>query len=81
MIAILILRIFPQDVRVIIYVEQLAGNLIITDTNKVEIYILDKMLNKLTSTNAGQNPINKTYKRSRKKAKEVKFSDFKTKDL
>ena len=69
----------PQEAPVTIYAEKSAGHLTITDNNEarqVEIYNSDKLPDEVSSTNTGQKIVKKSYKPSRKKAKEVKFSEF-----
>lgn len=66
-----------------IYVEQPAGQLVIADNNdahQVEIYTPAKLLDEITHTNTGQKVVKKSYKLSRKKAQEIKFSEFKKTD-
>jgi hypothetical protein len=71
----------PKDVPVAIYAEQSAGNLIIAGNNddrQVEIYIPSS--DKGIHTNIGEKSVTRKYYRSRKKAKEVQFSEFKKTD-
>ena len=67
----------------IIYVEKSTGNLIIGQNNaarQVEIYIPSKVTDEVIISNTKQRIIKKSYRNSRKQAKEMKFSDFKKKD-
>jgi hypothetical protein len=74
----------PKEVPVNIYAEQSAGNLIIAENNdarQVEIYIPSG--EKVIYTNICKKPVTsvtRNYKPSRKKAKEVKFSEFQKTD-
>ena len=69
----------PKQVPVKIYVEQPAGHLVITENNhahQVEIYIPLKLPEEIIYTDTGGKVVRKSYQLSRKKAQEVKFSDF-----
>jgi hypothetical protein len=71
---------FPKEVPVKIYAEQSAGQLIITENNdahQVEIYTPAKLPDEVMYMNTGQKVVKKSYELSRKKAKEIKFSEFK----
>ena len=73
----------PKEAPVTIYAEESAGHLAITDNpeaRQVEIYIPDKVIDKVSSINEKQKICTKSYKPSRKKAKVMKFAEFKEKD-
>ena len=55
----------------------IAGN---DDARQVEIYIPSKTLEEMSISSTGETKITKNYTKSRKKAKEVKFSDFRKND-
>jgi len=80
----------PPEGHVRIYSEQSTGHLAMAeaeasaegkdDARQVEIYIPSKSADEVIISNTGEKIIKKSYRISRKKAKEVKFSDFKEKD-
>jgi hypothetical protein len=73
----------PKEGPVKIYAEKSSGNLAIganDDARQLEIYIPSGTADKVTTTNDGQLETTKTYTKSRKKAKQVNFSDFKKTD-
>lgn len=73
----------PKEGPVRIYAEKPTGHLAIggnDDARQVEIYTPSKVLDEVIISNTGGATIKKSYSNSRKKAKEVKFSDFKNKD-
>ena len=73
----------PKDQSVRVFAEKPTGQLVIAgndDPRQVEIYIPSKTLNEVTISSTGKAKVTKTYKKCRKKAKVVNFSDFKEKD-
>ena len=73
----------PQDQPVRIYAEKLTGHLAMAgndDARQIEIYTPAKASDEVIRSSKGETKVTKTYVKSRKKAKEVKFSDFKEKD-
>lgn len=72
-----------QDQPVRIYTEKLTGNLAIVgndDARQIQIYTPLKASDEIIISSTGEAKVTKNYKKSRKKAKQVKFSDFKKKD-
>jgi hypothetical protein len=72
-----------KDRSAIIYAEKSTGNLVIGQNDaasQVVIYIPSKVPDELIIRNTKEVVIKKSYGKSRKQAKEVKFSDFKMKD-
>jgi len=66
-----------------IYAEESTGHLVIAgndDARQVEIYTPAKVADEVTISGNGELKTTKTYTKVRKKAKEVKFSDFKQAD-
>jgi hypothetical protein len=73
----------PKEVPVKIYSKQLAGHVIIAENNdarQVEIYIPAKLPDEVVHIKTGQKIVKKSYELSRKKAQQVKFSEFKKTD-
>lgn len=67
----------------IIYAEKPFGNLVVgqnDDSRQIEIYIPSKVPDEVIIHNNKDATIRKSYKKSRKKAKEMQFSEFKKKD-
>ncbi len=70
----------PKEGPVKIYGEESIGHLVIEgndDARQVEIYIPLKTEDKVTISSNGKLKTTKTYTKSRKKAKQVNFSNFK----
>lgn len=73
----------PQEQIVRVYAEKSNENLIITgnaEAQQIEIYIPSKAQPIITDSETGKKVVQKTYKLSRKKAKQVNFSEFKKTD-
>jgi hypothetical protein len=73
----------PQEGPSQTYGEESTGHLFIgknDDAQQIEIYIPSKVANEVTVSRNGELKTTKTYSKVRKKAKEVKFSDFKKTD-
>ena len=73
----------PKEGPAQIYGEESTGHLIIggnDDARQVEIYIPSKAKDQVTVSSNRELKITKTYRKTRKKAKFVKFSDFKQTD-
>lgn len=73
----------PKEGPVRIHVEKPTSNLVILgndDARQVEIYTPSKVSDEVILSDNGKTTITKSYSKSRKKAKEVKFSDFKKTD-
>ena len=73
----------PKEGPVKTYGEESTGRLFIGGNDaarQIEIYIPSKAANEVTASNNGELKMTKTYTKVRKKAKEVKFSDFKQTD-
>lgn len=72
-----------KDQSVRVFAEKSTGQLVISgndDAHQVEIYIPSETSNKVNIISTGEAEVTKTYKKTRKKAKVVKFSDFRAKD-
>jgi hypothetical protein len=66
-----------------VFAQKPTGQLVIAGNDnerQVKIYIPSKTSNEVTITSPGKAKVTQTYKKSRKKAKRVNFSDFKAKD-
>jgi hypothetical protein len=73
----------PKEMPVTIYAEKSTGHLIISendDAHQVEIYIPSKTPDEVIHSSSEQKIVKTTYKLSRQKAREVKFSEFKKTD-
>ncbi len=73
----------PKEGSAIIYAEKSTGNLVIGQNDaarQVVIYTPSKVPDQVIITNKGEATIKKSYRNCRKRAKEMKFSDFKKKD-
>lgn len=73
----------PKEGPVRIHVEKPTGNLVIVgndDARQVEIYTPLKVSDEIILSDNVKTTITKSYSKSQKKAKEVKFSDFKKTD-
>lgn len=73
----------PKDQPVKVFAEEPTGRLVIAgndDVHQVEIYIPSKTSSDVAISSTGETKVTKTHKKSRKKAKEVRFSDFIKKD-
>lgn len=73
----------PREGPTQIYGEESIGHLVIAgndDARQVEIYIPSKGADEVAVRSTGELKITKTYREVRKKAKQVKFSDFKQTD-
>jgi len=73
----------PNEGPVKIYGEEGSGHLVIggnDDARQIEIYVPAKTREEVTVSGNGELKTTKTYSKVRKKAKEVKFSDFKKTD-
>ena len=73
----------PKEGPTQIYGEESTGHIFIAgnvDAQQIEIYIPSKAAGKVVVSNNGQLKTTKTYTKSRRKAKEVRFSDFKQTD-
>jgi hypothetical protein len=73
----------PKEGPAKIYGEESTGRLFIggkDDARQIEIYIPSKTADELAVSSDGELKMTKTYSKVRKKAKEVKFSDFKQTD-
>jgi hypothetical protein len=73
----------PKEGPAKIYGEESTGHLFIggnDDARQIEIYIPSKAADEVTVSSNGELKTTKTYSKVRKKAKEVKFSDFKQTD-
>lgn len=73
----------PKEGPVRICEKEPTGHLVILgndDARQMEIYTPSKISDKVILSDTGETTITKSYSKSRKKAKEVKFSDFKNKD-
>lgn len=72
----------PKDHSSKIFAEKPTGQVLIAgndDARQVEIYIPSQPANEVTISSTGEAKVTKTYKKSRKKAKVVNFSEFKKK--
>jgi len=75
----------PRNEPIEIYEERPNGHLVIAgndDARQVEIYIPSQSANEVIETNkqAGEKVVTKSYRPARKKAKQVKFSEFRKTD-
>ena len=73
----------PKDQLVKVFAEKPTGQAVITGNDgarSVEIYVPSKTSDKLTDSCSEGVKITKIYEKSRKKAREVKFSDFRKTD-
>lgn len=73
----------PKDQPVKVFAEKPIGQLVVAgndDARSVEIYVPSKTSDKVTTSSNERAKITKTYEKTRKKAREVKFSDFRKTD-
>lgn len=73
----------PAEGSISIYDEKSSGHLVIggsDDTRQIEIYVPSQTIPQITATNNEELKTTKTYFKTRKTAKEIKFSDFRKTD-